>query len=255
VNGDYTAAVEDSTPLLVGIPATNPTHNGCRLRVGPDGDLWIGTGDSLELAGPQDPTSLAGKVLRIDRQTGAPAAGNPFGTPVFTLGHRNVEGLVFRPGTNQAFSIEHGTFRDDEINLLVPGGNYGWDPAGWENEEAAPMTDFDRHPDAIGPVWSSRNPTIATSGGTFLFGDQWGPWNGVLAIACLKATQIHLIWLNDAGHPVTEASAITGFGRLRTPVQGPDGALYIATSNGSGKDRIIRVEPTADPMDDHSGPG
>ena len=243
VNGDYTLATEDPTPLLVGIPAENPTHNGCRVRVGPDGYLWIGTGDSLLPETPQDPNSFAGKVLRIDRHTGAAAPGNPFGTPVFTIGHRNVEGLVFRPGTDQAYSIEHGTFRDDEVNLLTPGANYGWDPSGWADDEAPPMTDFDRHPDAVGAVWHSRNPTLATSGATFLEGDQWGTWNGVLAIACLKATQIHLIWLDAAGHPVTEASAVTGFGRLRTPVQGPDGALYIATSNGSGNDLIIRVAP------------
>ena len=145
LNAAYTAATRSGDPLVGGIPAsaTSGRHGGCRLRFGPDGYLWIATGDAAVGTTPQGLNSLGGKVLRVDASTGAGAPGNPFASSplIYTYGHRNVQGLALRPGTRQMWSVEHGPDVDDEINLLVAGGNYGWDPVPGYNE-SVPMTDL-----------------------------------------------------------------------------------------------------------------
>jgi glucose/arabinose dehydrogenase len=239
IDGAVTSATRIGT-LVAGLPA-NPTgrHSGCRPRVGPDGFLWVGTGDAATGTNPQDTTSLGGKVLRVDRFTGAAAPGNPFGLRWYTFGHRNVQGLAFRPGGGAPYSIEHGTSRDDEVNLLVAAGNYGWNPVpGYD--ESKPMT----FAGGRGAVWSSGAPTIATSGAVFLQGPQWRDWDGQLAMCALAGSHLRVIQLDGPGTGVIAQSvALTGFGRLRTPVQGPDGNLYVTTSNGAN-DQILRVTPS-----------
>jgi glucose/arabinose dehydrogenase len=230
-------------PLVTGLPiSSSGLHSGCRPRFGPDGHLWIGTGDALQGVNPQSESSLGGKVLRVDRELGNPVPGNLNGL-IYTKGHRNVQGLAVRPGTSQVFSVEHGPDRDDEVNLLRAGGNYGWDPVpGYE--QSRPMTDFSKFPDAVGAVWSSGFPTIATSGATFVTGGQWRGWDGALIVACLKGEQLRVFGLDAAGGVVRDQVALQGVaGRLRTPVQGPDGALYVTTSNGSN-DQVLRVVPS-----------
>ncbi len=250
-----TTTATSRTDILTGIPM-NPggdfgKHSGCRLRFGPDGMLWVGTGDAARGTAPQDPKSLAGKVLRIDKN-GAPAAGNmaaPFDPRIESYGHRNVQGLAFR-ANGQAYDVEHGTGCDDEVNLLRTGGNYGWDPvprsAGDPSyDEYTPMTDLVRHPDAIEPVWKSGCPTIAPSGGVFLNGSQWGNWNGGLVLEVLKGSELFMLKFSADGTKVTEFSfALHDHGRLRSAVVGPDGALYVTTSNGGFTDSILRVTPS-----------
>ncbi|QGG94979.1 hypothetical protein GH723_07575 [Actinomarinicola tropica] len=167
-------------PVLVsGMPGSSSgRHGGCQLEIAPDGRLLIGTGDAAQGTNPQDVTSLGGKVLRVDRATGEGAAGNPFlGSAnadtrrIYTYGHRNVQGLALRPGSGQIFSVEHGPTRDDEINLLQAGVNYGWNPVPGYNE-SVPMT----HAGARPAVWSSGALTLATSGADFLRGSRWGSW-------------------------------------------------------------------------------
>ena len=103
------------------------------------------------------------------------------------------------------------------------------------------MTDLGKFPTARSAVWSSGCPTIAPSGATFLSGAQWGDWNGRLAIAVLKNQQLRIVQLDGGGDAVLSTiETLTGYGRLRTPVQGPDGALYVTTANGSN-DQILRV--------------
>jgi aldose sugar dehydrogenase len=240
VNNGLTAITRVGT-LLQGLPE-NPSgqHSGCRPRFGPDGFLWIGTGDAAQGTNPQSDTSLGGKVLRIDKVLGLPAPGNPGGHRWYTKGHRNVQGIAFRPGNGQAYAQEQGTFRDDELNRLVAGGNYGYNPVPGYNQ-SVPMT----FAGAIPAVWSSGPRTIATSGLTFLSGRQWRDWNGAAVAAALKGTQLRVIVLNAAGTTTAaQAMVLTGFGRLRTPVQGPDGNLYVTTSNGDNKDEILRVTPS-----------
>ena len=151
LNSDATA-LTNRTDILTGIPVVQGRHSGCRPRFGPDGYLWIGTGDTASPTVPQDPQSLGGKVLRIDTD-GKGAPGNPggrFRPEIYTYGHRNVQGIAFSP-SGRAYSIEHGTDRDDEVNRLYAGANYGWDPVNPLNgtyDESQPMTDLVKFPDA-----------------------------------------------------------------------------------------------------------
>jgi glucose/arabinose dehydrogenase len=240
-------ALTDPTALLTGIPAgAGNRHLGCRLEIGPDGMLWITTGDAVLPRVPQDVRSRAGKVLRATL-AGAPAPGNPGGAwdpYVYTLGHRNPQGLAFRPTDGAAFSVEHGTGCDDEVNLLVPGGNYGWDPVGSGGgyAEGAPMTAPDLE-GALAAVWSSGCPTIAPSGADFITGARWGQWAGHLAVAVLKDQELLLVRLDD--ERATDATTyLTGeLGRLRTVRTAPDGSLWVTVDASPGA--VVRLMPVS----------
>jgi glucose/arabinose dehydrogenase len=193
---------------------------------------------------------LGGKVLRIDLNTGAPAAGNPFaGSPVLSYGHRNVQGVAIRPGTDQIWTVEHGPDKNDEANLIRPGANYGWDPSrGGANtrtyDESVPMTDLNRFPDAVAAKWQSGETTEATCAAAFLTGPQWGTLDGALVITALKGAKLLVLTLN--GDNVAAVAIPPEFndkyGRLRAARTAPDGALYIASSNGTN-DKLLRVTP------------
>jgi aldose sugar dehydrogenase len=240
VADDWSSATRTDDPLVGDIPVNERSgrHGGCRLRFAPDGSLLIGTGDNAVGTNPQDPESLAGKVLRADATTGEVA--------VWTLGHRNVQGLAVRPGGSQVFSVEHGPDRDDEVNLLRQGGNYGWNPAGGgEYDESVPMTD-PAIPGAVPAVWSSGVPTLAASGATFLDGPQWGDYDGLLLVGLLREEGVLALRLDAAGALVEQfrLPELDGTqGRIRTVQQGVDGALYVTTDNGDGADRLLRVTP------------
>lgn len=254
---DGRAATRVADPLLGGLPL-NPSgrHSGCRPTLGPDGALYVGTGDSANPDVPQDRSRLGGKVLRVDLATGGPAPGNPFAAAadpaerlVFTYGHRNVQGVTVQPGTGRLYAAEHGPDVDDEINLLRPGRNYGWDPSqdGASNsyDESVPMTDLARFPDAVPPVWSSGGSTEAICGAAFLQGPQWGGLEGLLAVAALKGSKLLLMRLDERGTVVEvgQLPALDGtHGRLRAVRPGPDGSLYVTTSNGDD-DEVLRVSP------------
>ena len=241
VDPSYSAATRVANPLFGGSPLTSGRHAGCRPRFGPDGHLWVGTGDATIGTAPQDRNSLGGKVLRVDKLTGGPVPGNPFGSRVFTYGHRNVQGLALRPG-GQMFSVEHGTDRDDEVNLLRAGGNGGWDPVPGYTE-TAPMTNLTRFPDAMRPVWTSGATSLAPSGATFVTAAGWRNLTGALVLACLRGAQLRALSVDAGGGLTGERVILTGQGRLRSPVQGPDGSLYVATSNGGGVDKVLRITP------------
>ena len=238
--------------LLTGLPI-NPSgrHSGCRPTLAPDGYLLVGTGDTAsDPRISQDRNRLGGKVLRIDLKTGQPAPGNPFpGSPILTYGHRNVQGVAIRPGTDQIWTVEHGPDKNDEVNLIKPGANYGWDPSrGGANtrsyDESVPMTDLDRFPDAVPAKWQSGETTEATCAAVFLNGSQWGTLNGALVITALKGAK--LIVLTLAGDNVASQAIPPEFddkyGRLRAARTAPDGALYLTTSNGKD-DKLLRVTP------------
>jgi glucose/arabinose dehydrogenase len=259
IDAGYTA-LANRTDIVTGLPVSATQagrHAGCRVRFGPDGFLWIGTGDGVTGTVPQNRSSLGGKVLRVNTD-GAAAPGNSGSGPaggdprVYSYGHRNVQGVTFRPGTGATYAVEHGPGCDDELNRIVAGGNFGWDPLpavpGGGNppgyDESQPMTDQAKFPGAQAAVWSSGCPTIAPSGATFLTGSQWRDWDGALAVAVLKGAQLRIMKLDASGTSVVDQIVtLTDQGRLRTPVQGPDGALYVTTANGSD-DRILRVTRT-----------
>lgn len=238
-------ALSGRADILTGIPANSTgRHSGCRIRFGPDGHLWVGTGDAAMGTNPQNPSSLGGKVLRITTAgAGAPGnAGAPFRPEIYTYGHRNVQGLAFA-ADGTAYAVEHGPDRDDEVNRLVRGGNYGWDPVPGYNE-SVPMTDLAKFPNAQRALWSSGVPTIAPSGGTVLSGSQWAGWNNALAVAVLKGQQLRVFGFTADGLAVeAQWTAITDRGRLRSAVQGTNGRLYIATDGGGTAGAILRVVP------------
>ena len=241
ISPDWTAATRVADPLVGGLPLNERSgrHGGCRPRFALDGVLLVGTGDTAEGTVAQDPRSLGGKVLRVDAATGE--------REVWTLGHRNVQGLAIRPGTGQVFAVEHGPDRDDEVNLLQPGGNYGWDPdGGGSYDESVPMTD-PAIEGAIPAGWSSGETTLATSGATFLDGERWGDYDGLLLVGLLKSQGVLALRLDDDGALVEQfrLPELDGvFGRLRSVVQGVDGALYVTTDNGGNADRLLRVTPS-----------
>ena len=164
----FASATRVVDPLVGGIPMGS-IHGGCRLEFAPDGTLLVTTGDAAIGTAPQSLGSLAGKVLRVDPATGAGAPDNVFaadGDPatdarIYTRGHRNVQGLAIRPGLGQFWSVEHGPNRDDEVNLLENGGNYGWDPVpGYD--QSVPMTDLSL-PGAVGARSRASRPITSSN--------------------------------------------------------------------------------------------
>jgi glucose/arabinose dehydrogenase len=230
--------------IVTGMPYSSGRHSGCRPRFGPDGYLWVGTGDAAIGTTPQDDDSLGGKVLRIDRN-GTAAPGNPGGYRWFSKGHRNIQGMAFRTKDGLGVSAEHGPSVDDEINALVE-GNFGWNPVPGYNE-SVPMTDLDAFPDAVEAIWSTGSPTLALSGATFIEGNAWGDWDGVLAVATLKATHLHIYVVTSEGEVTDDFRVIEDQGRLRSPRQGPDGLLYITDDGGGSGGKVLQVSPVLSP--------
>ncbi len=241
-NGDEVLSRRD---IVTGMPYSTGRHSGCRPRFGPDGYLWVGTGDAAIGVTPQDDESLGGKVLRLDRN-GAAAADNAGGYRWVSKGHRNVQGIAFRSADELGLSTEHGPSVDDEINLLVP-GNFGWDPVpGYD--ESVPMTDLDKFPGAIEAIWSSGAPTLALSGAGFVEGRRaWGDWDGALAVATLKAEHLHVYFVDSEGEVTDDLRVIEDQGRLRSPRQGPDGLLYVTNDGRNDAGRVLRVTPVLSP--------
>jgi glucose/arabinose dehydrogenase len=235
--------------LIGGFPTSSGRHGGCRLVVTSDGSLLVGTGDAAQGTNPQNLDSLGGKTLRLNRFTGAPWPDNPFASAsgprryVHTFGHRNVQGVTER-ADGTLWSIEQGSFRDDEVNRLVNGGDYGWNPVPGYNE-SVPMTDLSLPGKQIKAKWRSGNPTLATSGGSFVNGKKWGALDGTLAVACLKASRVLFLTFNGAGklQKVRTPKALRQYGRIRQVVQSANGDLLVTTDNGGGNDVILRVRP------------
>ena len=159
---------------------------------------------------------------------------------MYSLGHRNPQGLAFAPD-GAVWEVEHGTDENDEVNLLQPGGNYGYpcftgaDATGPIPDRCGPASDY------LAPAWASGSPTLATSGATFLIGPEWRDWEGDLVVSTLKEEDLRRFSVGADGE-VTLAETLLDdrFGRLRAVVIGPDGGLDVSTANG-GDDRILRV--------------
>ena len=242
-------SLEDKRSIVTGIPSNSSgRHSGCRVRSDKAGDLWVGTGDAAVASHPQNPQSLGGKILHITRD-GMPAGNNlpaPFDPRIFSYGHRNVQGIALfdapRDDDVYGYSIEHGSSRDDEINLLKA-GNFGWAPRVTYIEAGVPMTDTARFPEAVSAVWSSGSPTIAPSGGTLLKTQNWGTWQNAVAMAVLKGRQVKIMRFDTTDKLVEEKTILTDFGRVRSVSLDAAGNAYITTDNGSS-DKIIKVVPT-----------
>jgi aldose sugar dehydrogenase len=234
-------AMEPDSVILEGIPRAS-THNGGRITFGPDGHLYIATGDAAEPSLSQDRDSLAGKILRIE-DDGAVPEDNPFeGSPVFAWGLRNPQGLTWHPDTGDLYITVHGPVANDEINRIEAGANYGWpvtqgDPTRGNNE-------------FVGPVLTSGDHTWAPSGATFVSAEALEPWRGHLIFSGLRSETLwRLVLPDDAdGEPILETVLAGEYGRLRQVVEGPDGSLYVLTNNRDGRgspgdndDQILRL--------------
>jgi glucose/arabinose dehydrogenase len=219
----------DPEPIVAGIPRAN-IHNGGRIAFGPDGMLYIATGDAAQPELAQDRGSLAGKILRV-RPDGSVPPDNPFGTRVWTYGHRNVQGLAW-DDAGRMYATELGPACDDEINRILAGRNYGWpDPCGQTRQGSEP------------PIIVRQPSEASWSGATFLVDSAiWG-WEGDLLVAALRGQRLWRFRLSDDGDRAVESEELlTEFGRLRHAQQAPDGSLWVLTSNGSG-DKVIRIGP------------
>jgi len=225
--------------LLDNIPAAT-IHDGGRLRFGPDGLLYATAGDASNSALAQDPASLAGKFLRIDRD-GLSPRGNPFGSPVFSWGHRNPQGFDWHAATGEIWATEHGNTGNDEINVIRAGVNYGWPTI--EGAQAFPNLE---------PPVTSFSPSIAPSGAAFYQGTRFPQFTGSLFAGTLRGTHLLRLVVDAQGRRVTRQERLLEgtFGRLRDVLVGPDGYIYISTNNRDGRgspasadDRIIRLSP------------
>lgn len=233
--------------VIGGFPTSSGRHGGCRLLITDNGALLIGTGDAAQTKNPQSLSSLGGKTLRVDRMTGAAWPTNRWADApgkkrfILTYGHRNVQGLAQR-NDGTLWSVEHGTYRDDEVNLLRPGRNFGWQP-GPGYDESPPMTDFSLPGKQYAARWSSGNPTIATSGASFVGGSGWGSLRGTLATAALAGSRLVFIKFDDDGRLrwAKAPAALREFGRLRSVTRWGR-SLLVTTSNGSN-DKILRITP------------
>jgi glucose/arabinose dehydrogenase len=214
-------------PIVTGIPRSG-IHNGGRLVFGPDGYLYAGTGDASARGNSQDRNSLGGKILRMTPD-GQPAPGNPFGTLVWSYGHRNVQGLVFdRAG--RLWASEFGQNRFDEINLIQPGKDYGWPVVEGASDDprfAAPLVTW--------PT-SDASPSGVTIAGSTLY------------VAALRGERLWEVPLDGDRTGTPHAELQGRYGRLRAVQLAPDGSLWILTSNRDGRgdpagedDRILRL--------------
>ena len=221
-------------------------HDGGRIRFGPDGKLYLTMGDAASPPVSQDLASLNGKILRMNDDGSLPG-DNPFPASfVYSLGHRNPQGIDWQPATGELWGTEHGATGNDELNRLLPGRNYGW-----------PVIEANRTQAGMETPVLFYDPAIAPSGLSF-----YAPAAGVTAIegfrnnaffATLRGTHLHRVIFNT-DNPQTvrsEERLLEGrFGRIRDVVSGPDGGIYFCTNNRDGRgtptsddDRVIRIIP------------
>ena len=253
-------------------------HNGNRLRFGPDGYLWATTGDRHRGVVPQSPKLLGGNVLRIDTDGKAHPGNKPprgFDKRMYTYGHRNVQGIDFRPSDGRAFTAEHGPWQNDEITALVNGGNGGWDPrpnvggrgdcpdkyCGYmpnqkegmlpaKRAQFMPMSDT-RFSDLMPPAWNNNGLSQGTGSAAFLKGKNWGYWEGRMAVGIMgigfggtpSGMRIDVVDIAKDGQSIKSVIHMpTGLTkRFRGLRLGPDNALYAAVDEGE----IYKITATA----------
>jgi len=254
-------------------------HNGGRIRFSPaDGFLYVTTGDNHLGIGPQSSTIIAGKVLRIDRDGKAAADNKPpagFDSRIYTYGHRNPQGIAFRPGDSRPFTAENGPWHSDEVTALENGGNAGWDPrpnmagrkdcpddyCGYspnqmgamdpkERSAFMPMTDLKTYPKAMKPAWNNNGLSQGMFCNTFLSGKKWKDWDGQMVVGYAGigihgtpvGNRLEVLKISSDGLKATktDVSWPTATGRFRACTLGPDGNLYVALED---QGNIIRVTP------------
>jgi glucose/arabinose dehydrogenase len=242
-------ALADRKVLIEGIPAAQ-FHAGTRVKFGPDGKLYITTGDAGQRELAQKLDSLAGKTLRLN-DDGTVPTDNPFvgqagaRPEIWSYGHRNAQGIDWQPGSNLMFQTEHGPSGfdgpggGDEVDIVERGKNYGWPIIHHTATQAgleSPLLEY--------------TPAVAPSGASFYRGNAFPQFTGNFFFACLRGETIIRMVLDGRRVVSQERLLEHKYGRIRNVVEGPDGAIYFATSNRDGRgspanddDRIIRLVP------------
>lgn len=229
-----TLQVGDSEVIFDGIPRAS-THDGGRIAFGPDGKLYVATGDAQNRDAPQDPQSLGGKILRLEPD-GAPADGNPWDNAVWSLGHRNVQGLAWTAdGTMWASEFGQNTW--DELNRIEAGGNYGW-----------PLVEGEAGRDGLTDPVAIWTTAEASPSGIAAVGD-------TVVLAGLRGERLWLVDTSEGAVVGDPEPALTGtHGRLRDAVAAPDGTLWVLTNNTDGRgsprpedDLLLRLRLTPAP--------
>jgi glucose/arabinose dehydrogenase len=243
-------ALDQVTPLLDATPAQSGgrNHYGCRIAFGPDGHVFLSTGDRYtDKMRAQQLDDLAGKVLRLDRD-GRAAPGNPFlgrqgaRGEVFSYGHRNPQGLAFNPWTGSLWEAEFGARGGDEVNLIRPGANYGWPLVshGVDYNGSAIGSGQKEAPGVAAPLhhWT---PSVSPSGMAFYTGNAFPGWRRSLFLAALNPPG--LVRLETDGDRVVgeERLLFDRRIRMRQVVVAADGALLVLTDEARG--RILRLSP------------
>ena len=235
---------EAPEPLLTGIPV-NTYHDGGRIKFGPDGMLYVSTGDAGESGNSQDRDSLGGKILRIEPDGSIPP-DNPFpGSPVYSYGHRNVEGLAW-DARGRLYASEFGQNTWDEVNMISAGENYGWPAVEGRGGEDQGYVD----PITVWPT-SEASP----SGAEIPIDGAIPQWEGDLFVTALRGERLWRLELDEGGAVVDREKLLDGeIGRVRDVIQAPDGSLWVSTSNydsygspvSEQDDRILRLAPAGE---------
>lgn len=223
----------DSKTILDGIPG-DEYRDGGRIKFGPDGKLYVSTGDASIPELSQNLDSLAGKILRTN-EDGTIPQDNPFSnSPVYAYGFRNVQGLAWAPNSGALYSSDQGGTGNDEINLISPGKNYGW-----PHEECNSSDDDNRYT----PPVLCFNPSLEPSGIAFAFSNKLGYQNHLI-VATLKGSHLRDIDF-DSG---SQNTILVGYGRIIDLVESEDGSIFVLTSNTDGRalpqqgdDKILRL--------------
>jgi aldose sugar dehydrogenase len=238
----------DRTVIIEDIPAAQ-YHAGCRIAFGPDGKLYVTTGDATRRELAQRMDSLAGKTLRLNDDGSVPQ-DNPFvgqqnaRPEIWSLGHRNAQGMDWQPGSNLMFQTEHGPSGfdgpagGDEVNIVERAKNYGWPTVHHEQTRAgmeSPLLEY--------------TPACAPASGAFYNGSAFPQFKGNFFLGCLRGERLIRVVL-DGRRVVSQEDLIKDYGRIREIAEGPDGNLYFSTSNRDGRgkpasddDRILRLVP------------
>ncbi len=222
----------DAKVILDKIPAAEFDDGGV-IKFGPDKKLYIGTGDATDETSAQDPNSLAGKILRLNDDGSIPYDNPISNSPVYSYGHRNPQGLAW-DGNGYLYETEEGPTKNDEVNLIKPGQNYGW-----PNQEC---TGSKSYLDAL----LCYNPSIEPAGIAYYKGGKLDLGDSLI-LATLRGNILYELH-TDNGTIMSQKIILDGVGRIREAGEGQDGYLYILTGNTDGKgfpdredDKLLRI--------------
>lgn len=235
-------AVSNPVTILDNIPAAG-IHNGSRLVISNESSpkLYISTGDANNTALVQNSNTLAGKILRINLDGSIPSDNPTPGNPLWTIGHRNPQGLVF--ANNILYSSEHGPNIEDEVNIIEKGRNYGWSNVNGPCNEPGEIS-FCTTNNVRVPIWSTGNSTLATCGLDYYNADRIPQWKNSLLLVTLKDATLYQLQLSTNGQTITGSKQYFrgSWGRLRDVCVSPAGRVYICTSNGGNSDRLVEIQ-------------